>query len=146
MTQPAFLGLLLAAALLLGCGSGDYSSTDQPLTRSEFVKQANEICNAANEVLRAAMVEAFPADRKLDDATGIAFTHKTWIPNLRQQVRDLRQLNPPQADRRRIDSMLNQLTRLISRLEADPALASSGLFDRVTRRLTAYGIGPCGSP
>lgn len=144
-------GLFLAAVLplspmLAGCGSGDSRPGTADLSRAEFIRQANAICNEANEVLRKAMVEAFPADRKPDNETGIRFTREVWVPNLREQIRDLRELASPPADRQKIDLMLNRLDRATDRVEADPALASQGPFDGVTRDLTAYGVGPCGSP
>lgn len=144
-TRIAVAGLALTA-VLLGCGAGDGGPGNEPLTRAEFIEQANTICNAANEVLREAMMEAFPADGKPNNETGIRFTHEIWVPNLRQQLRDLRALEPPAADRPKIEAMLDELSRVTDRVDADPAIASEGPFDRVTRRLTAYGIGPCGSP
>lgn len=144
-TRIAVAGLALTA-VLLGCGGGDAEPGNEPLTRAGFIQQANAICNAANEELRQAMAETFGADLKPDNETGIRFTHEIWVPNLRRQIRELGELEPPPADRREINSMLAGLTRATDRVEADPALASQGPFDRVTRRLTAYGIGPCGSP
>ncbi len=144
-------GARLALALLLltgisGCGTGDEDPAGSAPTRSEFVAQANEICERNNEFLQQATVDAFGPDQQPDDQAGIRFTHRVWVPNLRQQSRDLRALDPPPGDRRRIVRMLDELDRATDRVEADPSLASQGPFDEVTRELTAYGIGPCGSP
>ncbi|MBN8866327.1 MAG: hypothetical protein J0H98_02115 [Solirubrobacterales bacterium] len=140
-------GCLAGAALMLlgiaGCGS---DPDPEVTTKAEFVERANEICNRANEVLRQGVVDAFGPDEQPSDEEGIRYTHEVWVPNLRQQVRDLRALEWPPGDRREIESMLKGLERATDRVEADPGLASQGPFEAVTRRLTDYGIGPCGSP
>jgi len=97
-------------------------------------------------VLRQGTIETFGASEEPSDEVGIRFTRKVWVPNLRQQVRDLRALGYPPGDRERIEGMLRQLEAATDRIEADPGLSSQGPFDAVTRELTAYGIGPCGSP
>lgn len=139
------LAVLVFPVGLVACGSGggDPAGTG---SRAQFIREANLICNEANEVLREATAEWFGPDLKLDEETGIRFTHEVWVPNLREQIRSLRGLETPPADRMRIGAMLDGLDRATDRVEADPSLASKGPFDRVTRRLTAYGIGPCGSP
>lgn len=131
---------------LVGCGSDGTEAGDQSTDRSRFIERANTICEEANEVLRQATAEAFGPDEQVDDRTGIRFTRQVWVPNLREQSRELRELEPPAGDRRRIESMLDDLEAVTDRVEADPALAGHGPFDEVTRRLTDYGIGPCGSP
>lgn len=130
----------------IGCGAGDSGQEEGAAARSEFIEQANAICDQANEILREAVIEAFGPEQQPDDSAGIRFTRQVWIPNIRQQDSDLRELEWPPADQEKIDSMLTEITRIADRVEADPALASQGPFDKVTRRLTAYGIGACGSP
>lgn len=138
---------MIALALgITGCGPGGDGSTAGEVTRAAFAREANAICDEANEVLQRAMVEWFGPDLKPDEETGIRFTHEVWVPNLREQNRELRDLDMPPADRPRIEAMLDELGRATDRVEADPSLASEGPFDEVTRRLTDYGIGPCGSP
>ncbi len=139
-------GVVAAVSLgVAGCGSDGNESVPEAPTKAEFVERANEICDRANQVLREAMVDAFGSGEPGDEA-GIRFTHEVWVPNLRQQDRDLRQLEWPSGDRAEIESMLDDVLRAADRVEADPALASEGPFDEVTRRLTDYGIGLCGSP
>lgn len=139
------LALLLVTGVA-GCGSGDSGSRDPAADRASFIDQANAICNEANEALRQAMVDSFGSGKEPDDEAGIRFTHQVWVPNLRRQQQDLRALDWPPADRQKLEKMLTELARATDRVEADPALASQGPFDRVTRELTDYGIGPCGSP
>lgn len=142
----ARFGVVAAVAMgIAGCGSEGSESAPEATTKAEFVERANEICDRANQVLRKAMVDAFGAGEPGDEA-GIRFTHEVWVPNLRQQDRDLRRLEWPSEDRAEIESMLDGVLRATERVEADPELASRGPFDEVTRRLTDYGIGLCGSP
>ncbi len=139
--------LLCALALSLVLGLAGCGSDSEPgPTRTAFIEQANEICDQNNEYLRQAMVETFGADQQPDAETGIRFTRKVWVPNLRQQNEDLRELDWPEEDRPEIERMLEEHERATERVEADPGVASQGPFDEVTDEMTAYGIGPCGSP
>lgn len=143
-------GCRLAVALFLmlglaGCGSGGEEAGGET-TRAEFIEQANLICGEHNEYLRQATIDAFGPDQRPDDETGIRFTREVWIPDIRQQDRELRELEWPPEDRERIDAMLQGILRTADRVEADPELSRLGPFDEATRELTAYGIGPCGSP
>lgn len=104
------------------------------------------ICDENNEHLRQAVVEYFGPDQTPDDESGIAYTHEIWVPNLRQQSEDLRALEWPEEDVAKLEAMLDEFDRATDRVEADPALASEGPFDKVTNEMARYGIGPCGSP
>ncbi len=141
-----FAILLMLFVGLGGCGIGDPEPAGDALTRAEFTEEANGICEQANEELRQAMIDAFGPGRQPDDEAGIRFTRDVWVPSLRRQDKDLRALEWPEADRQRIEAMLRGITAAADRVEADPGLASEGPFDDVTRKLTEYGIGPCGSP
>ncbi len=147
-TGSRFAVTVLLLLGLVGCGSGssDAEPEGEALTRAEFIEQANVICERNNEVLRAAVIESFGPDEQPDDDAGIRFTHEIWVPNLREQNRELTELGKPPADRQRIEAMLDSIERVTDQIEADPALASEGPFDEVTRELTDYGIGHCGSP
>lgn len=137
----------MTLALLLGlpgCGSG--GEDDGAATKAEFVEQANAICDENNEFLREATSEAFGPDQEPDGETGIRFTREVWVPNLRQQNEDLRDLDWPPEDRQKIEAMIDELDRATDRVEAEPWIASEGPFDEVTRKLAEYGIEPCGSP
>ena len=141
-----FAILLMLFLGLGGCGTDDPEQTGDAITRAEFIEQANVICEQANDELRQAMVDSFGVGQQPDDETGIRFTREVWIPSLRQQDKDLRALERPEADRQRIEEMLRGITIAAGKVDADPGLASEGPFDEVTRELTDYGIGPCGSP
>lgn len=133
----------LAIAAFAGCSGGQ---DDTEPTRAEFIEQALVICEENNEYLRQAMVDTFGPDMTPDAETGIRFTREIWVPNLRQQNEDLRELDWPEGDRERIETMLDEIDRASERVEADPGLASEGPFDEVTRKMANYGIEPCGSP
>lgn len=133
-------------ALSVGCGSGGTDAGEGSASREEFILRANEICDEHNTFLRQAMIEAFDPGKRPDDETGIRFTKDLWIPDIRAQDKELRALEWPAEDRTEINEMLDDILRTADRVEADPELASRGPFDPVTKALTDYGIGACGSP
>lgn len=140
------VAVLGSVVVSVGCGGESTDTGEGSISREEFVLQANEICEEHNTFLRQAMVEAFDPEKRPGDEAGIRFTKEVWVPDMRAQDKELRSLEWPPDDRAKIDEMLKEILKAADLVEADPELASQGPFDDVTRALTDYGIGPCGSP
>lgn len=134
------------AAVTAGCGGESTDGAGGSTSREEFILKANEICEEHNVFLRQAMIEAFDPEKRPGDEAGIRFTKDVWVPDMRAQDEELRAIDWPTEDRTEISEMLDEILRAADRVEADPELASRGPFDPVTRALTDYGIGACGSP
>lgn len=135
------------AVAQVGCGDGDGGRDDvETPSRSEFAKQANAICVPANEELTEAVIEVFGADGEPTASEGIRFTHEIWVPNLRDQIADLRALTPPAGDEALVGELLDGLEAATDKVSKNPAATATGPFDAVTERWRDYGISACGSP
>src|SRR5690606_33702479 len=91
--------VLLVSLGIAGCGPDDSGTDETEPSRSEFIEQANVICEQNNVVLRKALAEAFDPEEQPDDETGIRFTREVWLPNVREQNGLLRELGMPPEDR-----------------------------------------------
>lgn len=132
----AVLAPLLAAGLLVaGCGG---SGSSDPLTRSEFIEEANTICQEAeaerSEVLRG--VEGSPALSTLASEA---------ISSVEGMTEELAELNPPAADSKEIAAIVGAFQAGVAEVKADSADPSVGIsaFAEASSLAEDYGLTDC---
>lgn len=121
---PLVLALLLAA----GCGGGDDTAAEtsasdggEPLSKSEWIEQADAICagtDAETDELEAEIEELEGGPEDVEALAQLAGILRAGGEVIRNQVNQLRELEPPADDEETIDEML-------STVEANAALAES---------------------
>lgn len=135
--------LAAAATLLIGC-NGDGGS---PIAKSEFITRGNAICEAGTVAIDAAGTAA-----GLDDPATItrqkliAFVADVVVPNVRQQLANLRALGYPEDDRAALDAIYKDAGAALDKLADDPsALITGGAdpFASVNDRFKSYGLSEC---
>src|SRR5262245_65186475 len=135
----------LAAATLVGCGGDDGGGSAAPaISKTDFVAQANEICQAGAADLASALGTLDP-NSSADELEQIFV--ETVIPNIRQQVTDIRALGFPAGDEATLDGAFDQVEQILTDYEANPATMlddSTDEFADVNQQLTAYGLETCG--
>ncbi|MGK2932061.1 MAG: hypothetical protein ACSLFD_04745 [Solirubrobacterales bacterium] len=148
---PLLLTLVLVIAssvVFVACGGDDSSSDDSGEavpTKAEFIAQADEICAAGDQAINDAGTEQFgdkmPSEDKLAD-----FASETVIPNIEQQLADLRELTPPEGDEDTVNSVWDSLDEGIATLEEDPAagFGDDNPFEDANQQAQAYGFEACG--
>ncbi len=149
-------GGLLSLLLVSGCGDDGSTgaTTPPPLSKAEFIKQADAACTKRVEEARkeffaygqrVAKAKESDAERKAHLDT----VAKTIIaPELRQQVADVKALGMPKGDEGEIEEILLALERGIAKAEAQPQRAieeSSRLLEPAARLASAYGLKVCGT-
>jgi hypothetical protein len=164
------LPAVLAGAAGAGCGGDDATVTTGPLVPSkpDYISQADGLCAfyqdriertgrdqlglRANDfrVLPSGRV-VFRPGRRPSDARIEAFVDQVAVPNLRQQLDELRALTPPTGEEARVATTFDAAGRAIESLAADPAVATDSgrtarLFDPALRSARAYGFKVCGYP
>jgi hypothetical protein len=142
------LGLIAAVGAGWGCGGSDGEATSEPLTKAEFIKQANALCLKINrEELAdaAAWKKSYPggvaeAEAHADDALRTVI-----VPYMRRKAEELGALEPPAEDRAKIDRMVRNLSRASETLDDEglEALTQSGALE-FRQEATAYGLKSCG--
>jgi hypothetical protein len=136
-----FLLLLLPVALLVGAGCGG----DDAPSKDEYIAQADAICRDADEALNEEIQEAFgtkpPTQQQI-----LAFSESNAIPNLEDQLADLRALTPPEGEEETVTQIYDTLEEAIAQIKEDPAsdTAPPALED-ATQQAKDFGLVVCGS-
>lgn len=144
----------LVAVALAGCG-GDGSNDDEfppltaePLTKVEFLREADRICHASEARIEAAADDLVVAEDEPDPAEVERVATEIVVPALEAEVAAIRALDPPQGDEERVAAILAATERGIEAIEADPRdLIDGGIpapLRRAQRLAEAYGSRECG--
>ena len=145
--------VLAFAALAVGCGGGDdssdASSASAPLTKAEFIKQADAICDEASQQSQTEAEEfAKENDFELEEANKKQLEEAVsavLIPNLNQQAEDIAALDAPAGDEERIEELTASLEDAAAEVEDDPGVVFSGDALAEPGKLAEdYGLKVCG--
>ena len=142
----------MVAALLSGCGGDDDDGgfspvVSDPLSKVEFLRQADEICLSTESQIEAAADdlvtdEEDPTPEEVEEvATGIV------VPALESQVAAIGALGAPEGDEDEVQAILDATEAGIAEIEADP----KALLDRAPTSLVkaerlarSFGSTQCG--
>ena len=135
---------------MTGCGGGDdtssTSSAARPITRAEFIAEADRICHSTNAQIEAAADGLAVGDDQPPPSEVRRVVLKVVVPTLRTEVEAIASLGAPPGDESAIDRILAATERGIRELRADPtavvdrpppALREAGRLAR------AYGSDEC---
>jgi hypothetical protein len=163
---PLLLLVSLAVALLAaGCGDDDDEPTTTETTeaatgatgatgpadvspeRAALIEQADEICAEGDREIDAEADEVFgDSEQEPSQAEQEAFVEDTVVPNVQDQLDQLRELDPPEEDAEEFTSILDDAQAALDEVEADPSAISGGQdpFAEVNKRAKAFGLEDCG--
>jgi hypothetical protein len=142
--------LVVLAAIVAGCGGDDDSDTSSDsLTKAEFVKQGDAICEKANEESEAE-AEKFakendfklerPTKEQLEEAVS-----EILVPNFKRQVDDLKALGAPEGDEEQVEEIISSLETTADEIEGDPSLVFEEQILKEPAQLAEdYGFKVCG--
>lgn len=143
----AMLSIAIAALLLAGCGSsGTEASTS--LSKAEYIKKANQICDKGltekDEAVKAGL-EAIPrnefpnlSQQRLKELSERVF------PPYRRMTEDLAALTPPPKDDAAIENIVAEFEAAMKNVEANPLLLAHGSpFYKAGKAAKAYGLEHC---
>lgn len=136
-------GVVLAAVVLVGtagCGGSD----KKPLSKSEYVRQGNAICKKGNKKIEAAAskFKGEPSPKELEK-----FATDDLVPSVEDQVKQLRDLEPPKADKDTVEKIYKQVDAGVSKVKADPSTLTKtpDPFGKANKAARSYGLTVCGS-
>jgi hypothetical protein len=148
------LALVALAAIVIGCGDSDDGGSEtteatETLTKAEFIKRGDAICEEANEQNETeaeefAKEKDFTLEKATDEQLEEAIT-EVLVPSLNQQAEDIKALGAPQGDEGQVDKIIVSLEDGASEIEDDPSLAFEGRPLKESSRLADdYGFEVCG--
>jgi hypothetical protein len=136
------LGVVLATVgLLAACGGGGGGKT---VAKAEFIQKATAACKKANDKVDAASADLDTTDR---DAV-IKFVKDEVVPDLRQEISDLRAIGYPEGDKDKLEKIYKDADSLIDQAETKPeqVVDDQSFGDSVNKAFDDYGLNDeCGS-
>jgi hypothetical protein len=120
--------VVLIAGLLVGCGGGGDSTSSTPLTRQEFLKQGNALCDKRLEERDASVVTAYEENIAEYERLPKAGQEKLAgevalevdLPIYRKLVHQLGELTPPAKEAKAVEEMLSNYEALLDELFENP--------------------------
>lgn len=155
MRLKVIFGVIVAAALVVGCGSSDSSSSSgtansssvstdgttatsaskgdgskssgKPLSKAEFIKQGDEICGKVPNAFTEKVKELEEEPGKNQPKLSKAeVTEEAGIPPLYVAIEELEELTPPKGDEQTAEEMIAALEDAAKGLEKTPSAPFSG--------------------
>lgn len=146
------IALLLGALVLVviaGCGSDDDEGGEETLTKVEFIKQGDQICEKTEEQSEKD-AEAFAEENgfNLENASEAELEEavaEVLVPVLNQQIDEIDALGAPEGDEETIEELIVALEDGAAEVEDDPSVVFSGKPLKEASQIAAdYGFEICG--
>jgi hypothetical protein len=140
-----FAALAAIALIAAGCGSDD-STTDSTasLTKAEFVKQGNAICDAGNQEINAGFEKALPKGKEPSKAELDEAMETVLIPSITKQIEEIRALGAPEGEEEAVEDFLVGAEEELEKGEEEPAsLATEASFKKTSQEAKAIGLTSC---
>ena len=148
----AAIALALAAVALAGCGADDDEGgfspvVSDPLSKVEFLRQADEICISTESRIEAAADDlvAGRGDPRPAEVEKVALG--VVIPALESEVAAIGALGAPEGDEDQVEAILAATEAGIEQIEANPRDLVDGpppALRRAADLARAYGSQECG--
>jgi hypothetical protein len=116
--------------------------------RASLIEAADAICAAGDEEIDAAAQETFGDAQEEPPAAALeAFVTETVIPNIQDQLDQLRELEPPAEDAGEFTAVIDEAQTALDELESDPSafVAGDDPFADANRAAQEFGLEDCGS-
>jgi hypothetical protein len=146
----AVAALTVLAALVAGCGGGgDTTEETVVLTKAEFIKQGDTICEKANEQNQSEAEEfAKENDFELEKASKEQLEEAVAAvlgPSLSQQAEEIDALGAPEGDEEKVEAIVVSLEDAAGEIEDEPSLVfEEKSLDEPSKLAKSYGFKVCG--
>lgn len=142
--------LVALAAVVAGCGGGDDSDTSASLTKAEFIKKADAICEEGNESINTE-VDEFAEEKgttpeKMTKEQQEEFVEQVVAGEIHSQAEEIGDLGAPSGDEEQIEAMVEAVEGGADEIEEEP----KALFGKTnplaegTKLAKEYGLKVCG--
>jgi hypothetical protein len=155
----AIAGVLVVALVIAGCGGSDSDSGDNggdggdttvALTKVEFIKQADAICEKGNKSIEDG-ADKFAKDNDVDtekptDEQKEEVIVEVVAPEIRQQGEEISDLGAPAGDEDKVEAIVTSLEDAADELESEPANLFEGKnpLQEASKLGQQYGFKVCG--
>lgn len=135
-SYTALASVLVAGVFASGCGG---SGSSDPLTKAEFVEQANSICRDAATERSEELRDAADGDPGLAELATAALTPT------QEMLEELGELSPPAGDAAKVAAILKAFKAGVAEVEADPTdpTVAMAAFPEASSLAEGYGLTDC---
>jgi uncharacterized protein with von Willebrand factor type A (vWA) domain len=150
------IAVLAAAAAILvivaGCGGGSDSSSDSSsVTKAQFIKQANAICEKGTEENEAEF-EEFAEEKGLSEkeeptkAQQEEAITEIVAPGVQKQIEEIDALGAPEGDEKQVEAIVTSVEEGVEEIEENPSSLIKGEnpLGRGSKLAKEYGLKACG--
>jgi hypothetical protein len=143
-------GLLAVGLLAAGCGGDDDGNTT-PISKAQFVQEADVACKKAGNQIQRDYLAFLKAHADVTEATEAEYAElvsTVFKPNIEREIAELRALGAPSGDEQKVEAFIEARQESIQIAEAHPRmLLTEG--EKVTAKSTQiakeYGLESCSS-
>jgi len=135
------LGAAIATGFALGCGDGEDEAGAAPLTKAEFIEQAEAICAKSLKEREEDTVSW----EKENSGKGNGGTPLTDVvaPSLAQEAEELKTLVPPAEDEADVTRMIGRLSEVSEAFEEGDSKKAPRAIEQFNRESADYGLSGC---
>lgn len=142
----AIIVLSVVAAAIAGCGgSGDSNTvTTSSLSKAEFTKKANALCEEARQ---EALAYRLPAGEEESPEAVTTTVHKGILPPIQRVMEEVRELGAPKGDEEKVEAILVGNEEAIEKAEGMKFSSMSDMeevFLPTAEKARGYGVDNCG--
>jgi hypothetical protein len=147
----AVLAALVAILVVVaGCGGGSDSSSSSSITKAQFIKQADAICEKGDEE-SSEEVEKFVEDNNVNTNKPTKKQQEEVVtqvvaPNVQGQIEEIDALGAPEGDEAKIEAMVDAVEEGVEEIEAEPTKLIEGKnpLAKGSKLAKEYGLKTCG--
>ncbi len=149
-------GIVAIAVIAAGCGSSSSGSTSSEssssLTKAEFIKAADAVCEKGNESITGE-AEEFAEENNIDTEKPTTAEQEEVVsevvgPAIRQQAEDISALGAPSGEEAEVEAIVEAVEAGAEEAEEDPGSLvegeGGGPFAEANKLAKAYGLKVCG--
>jgi hypothetical protein len=149
-----FIALLAALAAIsmiaVGCGGSD-STDSSSITKAQFIKQADAICEKGNEENEAEF-EEFAEEKNLSEnkeptkAQQEEAITDIVAPGVQKQIEEIDALGAPEGDEKQVEAIVTSVEEGVEEIEEDPSSLIKGEnpLGKGSKLAKEYGLKACG--
>jgi predicted small secreted protein len=149
----AVLAALAAISMIAaGCGGGDDSSSEgSSITKAQFVKQADAICEKGNKETEAefeefAEEEGLGENKQPSKAQQEKAITDIVAPGVQKQIEEIDGLGAPEGDEKQVEAIVTSVEEGVEEIEENPGSLTEGKnpLAKGSKLAKEYGLKACG--
>jgi hypothetical protein len=132
--------------ILAGCGGGSGSTSDGEISKANFLKQGNAICEKQNAAMEQALQQLSKGENKPSRAAQARFVSVTVVPDIEAEIAALESLSYPSQDEEAIETFLAEAENALHEVKKEPGILTNGAgpFASADKFASTYGLSACG--